>query len=645
MALTASTLPALGIVKLVLNWAPYRSEQVSIYRIEPDGTRVAVLGSPITLSGSDAIVYDTTAPLDVNLTYQAVLANPTVLIDNFGRSVSNSWGTPEFSAAAGSWANTGTNSDYNVASASATHKHTSVGVGRHTITPGSYTDVRVAGTVSIPVNPLGASIRTSATTRYTDQNNHYQFSAVHAVAGGVSLSIIKRVGGTETTIASTLTNFTVSPNRQFRLIGESVGTRHRLTLWSTSGPADSTVLEVSDSTFTAAGNAGFRSILTSGNTNTLPVTVSFDAVRVNELTTATLTSGTANIVAAPHGWIRDPLVPGNSIRLDNCNGHTFDCVNANQMVFFQGFGDEDYASKSGVFEVNNATRPVTVAQPRKDVVTDLLLASVSLADITRMRNLFRAGRNLALSLPTAYGWGIDSYGTDMFTAGDLRASRLNRRDMRKPYRLWSTEVAVTDLDDDLPDGTVGGNSIPIPGATFGDMKATGKTFGQLANTGITVLNANPYFETNATNWPATGGTFVRSTAQAHEGVASGLLTPDGVTASVEVGSELRAASPNANYRVQAWVRCAVSRVVKIGINWHTSTPTFLSDSMNPALTTVAANTWTLLTFSAVAPVGTAFAQLKLAMTGTPSAGHLLYVDEATLSSGGRTFLDFAQGSF
>lgn len=489
MALTASTLPALGIVKLVLNWAPYRNEPVSIFRIEPDGTRVEVLGSPITLSGSDAIVYDTTAPVDVNLSYEAVLTNPTVARDGFGRTVSNSWGTPEFVVVASTWSSTGTASDYNVGAGVGTHKLTDTTSGRQTwLANGSYQDVLVAATVSQPVNPTGGTVQTGVVTRFGDISNHYQFLVIHNPGGGIALRILRRVSGVDSIIASVNTTFTVAPNRAFRIVASSVGRRHRMQVWWAPGPAQSAILEVTDSVFTSAGRVGTRSVLGTGNTNTLPLTITFDSFLTQDLSSRTLTSNTVNVAAAPHGWVRDPLVPGNSIRLDNCASHTFDCVNANQMVFFRGFGDEDYKSKSGVFEVNNAPRPTVVAQPRKDLVTDLLMGSVSLTDITRMRTLFRSGRNLALSLPPTYGWGIDSYGTDMFTAGDLQASRLNRSDMRKPFRLWSTQVAVTDLDDDLPHGTVGGNGIPIPGATFGDMKATGKTYGQLKATGNTYLD-------------------------------------------------------------------------------------------------------------------------------------------------------------
>lgn len=487
-SLTATALPALGIVKLVLDWAPYRHEPVSIYRIEPDGREVQIIGSPLALSGTVAIAYDTTPPLDVDLTYRAELADPTVVRDDMGGSASNSWGTPDFTIPSGTWSNTGTNGDYQRASGVGTQRHTGTGLARITYLPGTYADVQIGATMAAPVTPLGAGLRTSLVTRYIDTSNHYQFNIIHNVSGTIGLNIIKRVAGAETIIASSTTSFTTSPNRLFRIVAQSVGNRHRMAVWWATGEGDAAILEVSDPALSAAGKVGARSLLPPTNTNTLPVTFTFDAFRVIEFGTHTLTSGVVHVDAAPHGWVRDPVNPANSVRLDNCADHTFSCLGQNQMVFFQGFGSATYRATTGVFEVNNSERPITVAQQRKAPVQDLRFASVTLDDIKRVRTLFRSGRNLSLYLPLVYGWGLDTYGADMFTAGDLTEARLNTVDMRKPYRLWTTEIVPTDEDDDLPHFTVGGNGVPVPGATFGDMKATGKTFGQLKATGNTFLD-------------------------------------------------------------------------------------------------------------------------------------------------------------
>ncbi len=142
-------------------------------------------------------------------------------------------------------------------------------------------------------------------------------------------------------------------------------------------------------------------------------------------------------------------------------------------------------------------------------------------------------------------------------------------------------------------------------------------------------SSNPDFEADVAGWEAFGGTFVRSTAQSHQGVASGLLTPDGVSATV------RAQSPHAldaavgqDWRAVAWVRCVVARTVTLSINWFDAAGTYIGTSTGPAAP-VPANTWTPLAFTATATLeGTARATCNVSLTGTPAASQLLYVDEA-----------------
>ncbi|WP_346536938.1 hypothetical protein [Micromonospora sp. DPT] len=149
----------------------------------------------------------------------------------------------------------------------------------------------------------------------------------------------------------------------------------------------------------------------------------------------------------------------------------------------------------------------------------------------------------------------------------------------------------------------------------------------------TTLNSNPNFETNAAGWSTVGAaSFVRSTAQFHEGVASGLLTPNGVAANTELYSESVAVSVGQQVRASAWVRCAVARNVQIFTVWFDSGGGFLSSGSTT--TAVSATTWTLLDRTGTAPVGAAFARLGVVMDGTPPAGHTLHIDEARIRQAG-----------
>jgi hypothetical protein len=150
---------------------------------------------------------------------------------------------------------------------------------------------------------------------------------------------------------------------------------------------------------------------------------------------------------------------------------------------------------------------------------------------------------------------------------------------------------------------------------------------RLSAAALGARNSNPFFETDVTNWTAFGGTRTRSTVQQHQGVASLLLTPDGVTATVRAESEqTTGVVPAVVWRAQAWVRCAVATTVTIGINWFNAASTYLSTSSTG--TAVSAGTWTLLTLQAAAPATAARASMFVSLGGTPAGTTLLYVDEA-----------------
>ncbi|MFY1686503.1 carbohydrate binding domain-containing protein [Plantactinospora sp. WMMB782] len=158
------------------------------------------------------------------------------------------------------------------------------------------------------------------------------------------------------------------------------------------------------------------------------------------------------------------------------------------------------------------------------------------------------------------------------------------------------------------------------------------------------LNANPYFETNASSWTGVGGTVARSTAQFHEGAASLLLTPDGVTATVEARSEIVPVAVGQRYRASAWVRCSSARNITLALVWLTALGT-TNGSAPTSTVAVSANTWTLIEFERSAPdlPGiTTQARIAISLSSTPPAGHTTWIDEARLrlvGAGGGMYAD------
>lgn len=148
----------------------------------------------------------------------------------------------------------------------------------------------------------------------------------------------------------------------------------------------------------------------------------------------------------------------------------------------------------------------------------------------------------------------------------------------------------------------------------------------------TEMNSNAFFEVDASNWTASGATVARSTLQAHEGVASLLLTPDGVSASAVARSELLPAVVGQVWRASVWVRCAVSRNVSLNIDWRTSGGAFISTSTQTIA--VSAAVWTYFDLTGTAPATTGQVGLTVSMGSTPPGSNTLFIDEARLRTPG-----------
>lgn len=161
---------------------------------------------------------------------------------------------------------------------------------------------------------------------------------------------------------------------------------------------------------------------------------------------------------------------------------------------------------------------------------------------------------------------------------------------------------------------------------------------RITGTDLGVLNANPYFEADLAGWTANGGTAERSTARAHQGAASALLTPTGSsgTPSLELTTSASVpVIPGVGYASTAWVYSTVGDTVTSGLVW-------IDAANNVSLvsgpdTTVPPNSWTSIGVSGVAPAGTVKGGPRIRMPNTPAATDLLWIDEAIIRPVGPTF--------
>ena len=144
-----------------------------------------------------------------------------------------------------------------------------------------------------------------------------------------------------------------------------------------------------------------------------------------------------------------------------------------------------------------------------------------------------------------------------------------------------------------------------------------------------IVNGNPYLDTNATGWTAAGGTAVWSAAQLHPNNATGALfiTPDGVSASGGANAATSASgtiTAGNSYIACMWVYSPGGwSDLRPAVDWFTSGSTFLSTSLGSGFTVPAA-TWTFLTQTFVAPATAARASMRARHGGTPASTNTWY---------------------
>jgi hypothetical protein len=198
--------------------------------------------------------------------------------DAFGRTASSGWGTSDSGQA---WSNSGGSStDYSVSSGAGWHSHGSTNVLRRTTLAASLVDVEQVFDVSTPALITGAALVTGALFRYIDFNNYY-WARCEFNSGGTSvrLKLTKKVAGVETLLAdlNPVPALSYAAGTPLRVRARVDGQELAVKVWTASGSEPAGwQLTATDTDLTSPGAVGVQSWLVSGNSNTLPLVVSFD---------------------------------------------------------------------------------------------------------------------------------------------------------------------------------------------------------------------------------------------------------------------------------------------------------------------------------------------------------------------------------
>lgn len=360
--------------------------------------------------------------------------------DTFSRTVApGSWGSADTGQA---WVNTsGSATDYSVSGGAGRHDMLTVSTSRRSAVAQPQANVNVRMDVALTQVPTGNDTQAAIMTRAVDGNNMYMARFEVRTDATVWVSLVRRSGGVNTTLATTQVGSGYTPSTYYSLRVLHSGNMLRLRAWLSSLPEPTDYfLSAYDSTFTAANTVGVRSERVTGNTNT-GLIVLYDNFQVT--TTA------------------DP----------------------EPELAWVGLQDKTRAADAGLFDVLDAERPADVYARRKDITTSWLFLSRTRETIDRVYDLYTVGGPLLLQLPQIYAMNVPYGQRDRyFQPGDLRESYLSA-DQRRPVRLWSAPITAVESPIGQPQGTDTANWCALADtyATYNDMTLTGYTWGQVAS--------------------------------------------------------------------------------------------------------------------------------------------------------------------
>ena len=208
-------------------------------------------------------------------------------------------------------------------------------------------------------------------------------------------------------------------------------------------------------------------------------------------------------------------------------------------------------------------------------------------------------------------------------ADDPVLGRADTDGSRLASSATSTATTLSVATTSGPLWTVDGADTPMD-LMIGGEQVTVRTVG-------TALDANPFFDVDASSWTAFNGSIVRSTAQVYpddSAAASLLITPDGINANGGANSASTAVgsvTAGAVYTAMLWVYSPGGwSDIRAGVDWQDASGALLSNAFAPAATAVPAGVWTHLSATLTAPAGVSRASVRGRHAGTPPSSAIWY---------------------
>ncbi|WP_340536699.1 LamG-like jellyroll fold domain-containing protein [Nocardioides sp. GXZ039] len=271
---TASKDPDGTIASYAWDWGdgtPAAAGVTAAHTYAAAGTYTVTLTVTDDLGGTDAVSHPVTvAPVQF-------LAR-----DDFGRTTVNGWGDADLG---GTWVRTGTASRFAVAGGQATISLAPSSGPWATLSGVDSTSTDVTVSIGLDKLPVGGAVQAIVRPRVTAGGDNYHFDARVQPTGAVQVLVGRKVGTTDSILATVPTGLTYAPGQRLLMRAQATGTNPttlRVKLWPAGTPEPAGWL----STTTDAG-AGLQtsasiglSAYLSGAVSNAPIVVSYDELAV-----------------------------------------------------------------------------------------------------------------------------------------------------------------------------------------------------------------------------------------------------------------------------------------------------------------------------------------------------------------------------
>ena len=286
-------------------WTVGVVEDTVLGRADTEGSELV---SAVTSAATSFTVYTTSGPVwtttgaqypfDLTVGGEQVTASACTsgVLDAFGRTTSNGWGTADVG---GAWSTSGGSaSEYSTNGSVARVAVNSVNSSRLTYISSGLADIDITVSVATDKLATGGPQYSGITARFQSLADLYHARLGFQTDQTLILTLQKRVASVGTDLVTVTVPGTHVAGTFFYIRFKLDGSSLKAKAWQVGSTEPAWQASATDTSITAAGSVGTRSYLSSLNTNTFPVTYSYDNYEMTNPQVMTVSRSTNGIVKA-----------------------------------------------------------------------------------------------------------------------------------------------------------------------------------------------------------------------------------------------------------------------------------------------------------------------------------------------------------